>query len=325
MIMARHTTQLFAAAIAMTVAGIASAPAQQYPSQDIHVICGAPAGSGADIIVRYYAEKLRVATGRVVLVENKPGAQGNIATEYLARAKPDGYTIYLNGGSVLAANMHVFKNPPVDIVKQLQVVAGINKLATMLSVRPDAPWKNLGELTAFLKEKGDKASYGISNPVAQVAGAIYKEKTGIKAEQVAYKAASDSFNDLKSGAIDYAVYDPIYALAQVREGRLRVLAVSTKERIESHPELMTFTEQGVPMDLAGWWAVFVPAGTPRPVVDTLASLFNDIQKQPETNKFLNTYGSDAWIFTPEEGQARLTKDVKDWADYIKVGKIEPQG
>jgi tripartite-type tricarboxylate transporter receptor subunit TctC len=176
-----------------------------------------------------------------------------------------------------------------------------------------------------LKEKGDKATYGISNPVAQVAGAIYKEKTGIKAEQVAYKAATDSFNDLKSGAIDYAVYDPIYALAQVREGRLRVLAISTAQRIDSHPELMTFTEQGVPMDLAGWWAVFVPAGTPRPVVDTLASLFNDIQKQPETNKFLNTYGSDAWIFTPEEGQARLTKDVKDWADYVKVGKIEPQG
>ena len=304
---------------------LSPAGAQQYPNQDIHIICGAPAGSGADIIVRYYGEKLRAATGRTVLVENKPGAQGNIATEYLARAKPDGYTLYLNGGSVLAANMHVFKNPPVDIVKQLQVVAGINKLATMLSVRTDAPWKNLGELTAFLKEKGDKATYGIANPVAQVAGAIYKEKTGIKAEQVAYKAAADSFNDLKSGAIDYAVYDPIYALAQQREGRLRVLAISTKDRIESHPELMTFTEQGVPMDLLGWWAVFVPAGTPRPVVDKLASLFNDIQKLPETNKFLNTYGSDAWIFTPEEGQARLAKDVKDWADYVKVGKIEPQG
>ena len=161
-----------------------SASAQQYPSQDIHLICGYPAGSGADIIVRYYGEKLRAATGRTVLVENKPGAQGNIATEYLARAKPDGYTIYLNGGSVLAANMHVFKNPPVDVVKQLQVVAGINKLATMLSVVRNfstSSWKNLAELTAYLKQKGDKASYGISNPVAQVAGAIYKEKTGVQA------------------------------------------------------------------------------------------------------------------------------------------------
>lgn len=313
------------AAIAAGWAGAAPAVAQQYPSQDIHMICGAPAGSGADLIVRYYAEKLRAATGRTVIVENKPGAQGNIATEYLARAKPDGYTIYLNGGSVLAANMHVFKHPPVDVVKQLQVVAGINKLATMLSVKPDAPWKNLGELTAYLKGKGEKATYGISNPVAQVAGAIYKEKTGIQAVQVAYKSAAESFNDFQSGTIDYAVYDPIYALAQQREGRLRVLAISTRERIESHPELMTFTEQGVPMDLAGWWAVFVPAGTPRPVIDTLASQFNAIQKLPETNKFLNTYGSDAWIFSPEEGQARLAKDVKDWADYVKIGKIEPQG
>ena len=323
--MAFHAARAVVAAVAITLAALVPASAQQYPSQDIHIICGAPAGSGADLIVRYYAEKLRVATGRIVIVDNKPGAQGNIATETLARAKPDGYTLYLNGGSVLAANMHVFKSPPVDIVKQLQVVAGINKLATMLSVRTDAPWKNLGELTTYLKQKGDKASYAISNPVAQVAGAIYKEKIGVPAVQIAYKAAADSANDLKSGAIDYAVYDPIYALAQQREGRLRVLAISTAQRMESHPELPTFSEQGIPMDLLGWWAVFAPAGTPRPVVDKLASLFNDIQKLPETKTFLNTYGGDPWIFSPEEGQARLAKDVKDWADYVKVGKIEPQG
>lgn len=314
------------AAAAATLAAFGSpAIAQQYPSQDIHLICGAPAGSGADIIVRYYGEKLRTLTGHTVLVENKPGALGNIATEYAARARPDGYTVYLNGGSVLAANMHLFKKPPVDIVTQLQAVAGINKLATMLSVRADRPWKNLADLTAYLKQKGDKASYATTNPVAQVAGAIYKEKAGVQAEQVGYKSGFDSFNDLQSGALDYAVYDPIYALAQQREGRLRVLAISTVERIESHPELATFTEQGVGMDLLGWWAAFVPAGTPRPVIDRLAALFNQIQALPETKTFLNTYGSDAWILTPEQAQARLAKDVSDWAAYVKIGKIEPQG
>src|ERR1700761_781791 len=100
----------------------APAAAQTYPSADIHLICGYPAGSGADIIVRYYAEKLRPLTGRTVLVDNKTGAMGNIATEYAARARPDGYTVYLNGGGVLAANMYLFKKPPVDVARELQVV-----------------------------------------------------------------------------------------------------------------------------------------------------------------------------------------------------------
>jgi tripartite-type tricarboxylate transporter receptor subunit TctC len=101
------------------------AAAQTYPSQDVHLICGYPAGSGADIIVRYYAEKLRPLLGRTVIVDNKVGASGNIATEYVARARPDGHTIYLTGGGVLAANMYLFKKPPVDVAKELQAAAAI--------------------------------------------------------------------------------------------------------------------------------------------------------------------------------------------------------
>ena len=123
-----------ALALLFAVAGVGSANAQSYPSQDIHVVCAYPAGSGADLFVRYYAEKLRLATGRNVLVENKPGAVSNIATEYVARAKPDGYTIYIQGGSSIAANMSLFKNPPVDVGKAIQVVAPLNKQPYMLAV-----------------------------------------------------------------------------------------------------------------------------------------------------------------------------------------------
>jgi len=319
------TVRTIAAACAAVLAWLAPAAAQDYPTQDIHLICGAPAGSGADIIVRYYAEKLRGLTGHVVIVDNKPGALGNIATEYTARAKPDGYTVYLNGGGVIAANMHLFKKPPVDIVRELQAVAAINKLATMLTVRADRPWNTLADLTAYLKEKGDKASYGSSNPVAQAAGEIYKQKAGVSAVQISYKTGFDSFNDMQSGALDYAIFDPIYALAQQREGRMRVLAISTAQRMESHPDLPTFTEQGVPMDILGWWAAFVPAATPRPIVDKLAALFNQIQAMPETKAFLNSYGSDPWVQTPDETQARLAADVKNWAEYVRIAKIEPQG
>src|SRR5262249_54646203 len=166
---------------------IAPAAAQTYPSQDIHLICGYPAGSGADIIVRYYAEKLRPIVGRTVIVDNKVGAAGNIATEYVARAKPDGHTIYLTGGGVLAANMYLFKKPPVDVAKELQTVASINRLATMLAVRTAAPWQSLAELTAYLKPRGDKATYASTNPVAQAVGELYKQATGVTAGPVSYK------------------------------------------------------------------------------------------------------------------------------------------
>src|SRR4029079_8781124 len=175
------------ACLLAVAAWFAPASAQQYPSQDIRLICGYPAGSGADIIVRYYAQKLKDITGRSVLVENKVGAMGNLATEFAARAKPDGHTIYLNGGGVIAANMYMFKKPPVDILKELQAVGGINKLSGMLVVRTDPPWQTLADLTAYLKERGDKASYASTNPVALVTGEIYKAKAGLSTVQVSYK------------------------------------------------------------------------------------------------------------------------------------------
>lgn len=313
--------------IAHVIALLALTPAsaQNYPTQDVRLICGYPAGSGADIIVRYYAEKLRPILGRTVIVDNKVGAAGNIATEYEARAKPDGHTLYLTGGGVLAANMYLFKKPPVDVAKELQAVAAINRLATMLAVRASAPWQSLGELTAYLKPKGDKATYASTNPVAQAVGELYKQATGVTAVQVSYKTGFDSANDVQSGAVDYAVLDPVYALAQQREGRLRILAISAGRRMEGFPDLPTFAEQGVSMDLLGWWGAFVPAATPRAIVDAINTSFNQVQALPETKKFHNTYGSDPWIATPQDAQARLLEDIKNWAEYVRIAKIEPQG
>ena len=321
----RMTLPAIAGALTALLLAAAPAAAQTYPSADIHLICGYPAGSGADIIVRYYAEKLRPLTGRTVLVDNKTGAMGNIATEYTARARPDGHTVYLTGGGVLAANMYVFKKPPVDVARELQVVAAINRLASTLAVRTDAPWQSLAELTAYLKQKGDKATYASANPVAQVVGEIYKQEAGVAAVQVLYKTGFDSANDMASGALDYAIYDPVYALAQQREGRLRILAITAGQRLEGFPDMPTFAEQGVAMDMLGWWAAFVPAATPRPVIDKLNAWFNQIQALPETKTFHNTYGGDPWVITPEEGQARLLQDIKNWADYVRIAKIEPQG
>jgi tripartite-type tricarboxylate transporter receptor subunit TctC len=312
---------LLAAALSVVPTGVG---AQEYPSQDIRFVCAFPAGSGADVIVRYFAEKMRAVVKRTIIVENKPGAGGNIAAEYMVRSKPDGHTIFIHAGNTVAGNMHLIKKPPFDAAKAIQVVATINKQAFMLAVEAKRPWKSVAELTAYVKEKGDKATYAVSANSGIVMGAIYKEKAGLQAVQVHYRMAQDALNDMASGKVDYALQDPVFALSQLREGRLRVLAVASAERLKSNPELPTMTESGVPMDLVGWFAAMVPSATPRPIIDQLNKWFGEVIALEETQNFLKSYGGDPWVVTPEEGQARLVQDIAAWGEYIRIAKIEPQ-
>jgi len=317
--------QFLQSAGAFTLAAAFSAPAraQDYPNQDIRMVCAFPPGSGADVLVRHFAEKLRPVAGRTVIVENKSGAGGNIATEYVARAKPDGHTIYVHAGTAVAANQSLFKKPPVDVVRDIRVAATINRQPFMLVVDAKSPYKTVAELTEAMKKKGDKASYAYAAPTGHIMGEIYKDKTGIKAIEINYRTAPDSLNEMLSGKLDFAMHDPVFSLAQQREGRLRILAVSTGARLEALPDHPTMTEVGIPMDLTGWWAAMLPAGTPKPVVDKIHQWFVQIVSSDETKKFLNSFGGDPYINTPEQGQAMLERDVKAWGDYVRLAKIVP--
>jgi tripartite-type tricarboxylate transporter receptor subunit TctC len=300
------------------------AQAQAYPSQDIRLICAFPPGSGADVLVRHFGEKLRPIAGRTVIVENKSGAGGNIATEYVARAKPDGYTIYVHAATAVAANQHLFKKPPVEAAKAIQIAASINRQPFMLVVDVKSPYKSVAELTAAMKQKGDKATYATAAPTGTIMGEIYKDATGIKAIEVNYKTAPDSLNEMLSGKVDYGMHDPVFSLAQQREGRLRILAVSTGKRLEANPEAPTMAESGVPMDLTGWWAAMLPAGTPKPVVDKVNQWFSEIVKTEETKKFLNSFGGDPFVNTPEAAHELFLKSINDWGNYVRIAKITPQ-
>jgi tripartite-type tricarboxylate transporter receptor subunit TctC len=313
-----------AGALALAPAlGLRVAHAQEYPSQDIRLVCAFPPGSGADVLVRYFAEKLKPIVNRTVIVENKSGAGGNIATEYVARAKPDGHTIYVHAGTAVAANQSLFKKPPVDVVRDIRVAATINRQPFMLVVDAKSPYKTVAELTEAMKKKGDRASYAYAAPTGRIMGEIYKDKTGVKAVEINYRTAPDSLNEILSGTLDFAMHDPVFALAQQREGRLRILAVSTGKRLDALPDQPTMAELGIPMDLTGWWAAMVPAATPKPIVDKINAWFVQIVSSEETKKFLNSFGGDPYINTPEQGQALLVRDVKDWGDYVRLAKIEP--
>jgi len=308
------------------VATTMTARAQSYPTQDIHFICGFPAGSGADAIVRFYAEKLRPIIGRTIVVENRPGAGANIAIEYVARAKPDGHTILVHGGSGLAANMHMYKKPPLSDINQLQAFAGINRQAFMLVVDAKSPYKTAKDLAAAMKVKGDKATYGTSAPPSLVMGAMYKEAFGLQSVDVNYKTGSDGLNDLFGGVIDYAMFDPVLSVAQHKQGKLRVLGVSSGQRMASAPDFPTMAESGVPqMNLNLWWSAMVPQGTPRPVIEQLNKWFNQVTSSEEAKTFLTAFASDPYLMTADETQKELRREMRDWADYVRIAKIEPQG
>ena len=312
-------------ALAAGIGAIATpAVAQEFPTREVRLVCGFVAGSGADVMHRYFAKQLQALTGKTFIVDNQPGVAGNLAHSYAARARADGYVVYPVGGSTLAASLYIFKKPPVDPLKDFEYIGTLIKQGWFVVVDAKSPIKTLPELTAFLKQKKDKASFSTATTIANVMGKMYKQIAGLEAVQVQYKTIGDSLNDLLSGNIDFMLADAAFMLGQVNAGRVRVLAISTTERMKSVPDIPTMAEGGVPgIDLMVWWTIAVPAGTPQPVKDKLTVWFNQMLRMKETEDFLANIGTDVFISTPEETNSYLRQEIKNWGEHIKRAGIEP--
>ncbi len=304
--------------------GGSAAVAQAYPAREVMLVCAFPAGSGADVIVRYFGEKLRPLVGKPVIVQNRPGAGGNMATEFMLRAKPDGHTIFVHAGNTVASNQHLIKNNPIDAVKQVQIAATINRQGFFLTVPAKSTYKDVKSLVEAMKAKGDKATYAVTANSGVIMGALFKKHAGLKSVEVRYKTGVEAVKEMESGVIDYALHDPQVALQEARKGTLRLLAAATSGRLKSVPDVPSMAEAGYPMDLQGWFAAMVPKETPAAAVATINKWFNTILAMPETVEFLTKFGGEPWISTPEEGQARLVKDVRDWGPYVEAAGLKPQ-
>ncbi|MFM9969338.1 MAG: Bug family tripartite tricarboxylate transporter substrate binding protein [Burkholderiales bacterium] len=296
--------------------------AQSYPVREIRSICQSAPGSGADILIRHYSGELSKRLGQPVIVENMPGAQGKIASMAAARAKPDGYTIYITPASAsLAAAPHIFKEMGYDPVKDFTPVATIVQHGVAIAVSPKSPVTSMRELTALLKTKTGHGNFGSSSNTSIAAGELYKELAGLQTTTVKYKDANTLLLDMLRGDLDWMSSDIVFLSS--RASSVRILALTSAVRSPWLPDVPTMAESGLNgMDVPSWWGVVVPAGTPRPIVDRLGVLFNEITVSDDTKKFLQKLAIDPMPGSAETMISMLKRDTERWGRLAQLAKIE---
>jgi tripartite-type tricarboxylate transporter receptor subunit TctC len=301
----------------------AAAWGQDYPAREIHSICNFAPGSGADIIVRYYSEQLAKLAGKPVIVENKPGAQGAIASAFVAKSAPDGYTIHITpASSTLATAPHIWKQLPFDPLKDFATVTTIVSLTFVVAVDAGKPFKSIQDLVGYLKQEPGHGFYAAASNSGQVAAELFKVNAGLATTYVPFKVTGEAFTNLLSGQIDFMSIDSSWAKGQ---SKVRILAVTAAKRSASLPGVPTLAEAGVPgVNVAPWWGVVVPAGTPRPIIDKLAGWFNQIVASEETRQFHERAALDPFPGSPEQMAALLKTEVERWGGFVKLAKIQPQ-
>jgi len=318
---------LRAAACVLLALAASTAPlaAQTFPDKEIRIYCGFAPGGGADVFVRFLAEKLRPLAGKPVLVENKTGAGGNLAVEAASHARPDGHTIVVSSGGPVSYNVHLYKRLGYDPTKDLTPVSTVVSFPFVLVVDANKPVRTVAELVAYMKAKDKPGSYGAVGGTPIVLSEMFKYRAKFDAVQVIYRTAVASMNDLTSGSVDFMFMDPTTALAQVKEGRLRALAVSTPERAPTVPDLPTMLELGYEgVDRMSWFAALLPAGTPQPIVNQWNAWMVQILSSDDAKTFFHNAGAETFPGTPQALTKLQQDEIDKWAALVKLANMEAQ-
>ena len=297
---------------------------QDYPNRAMRVLIGFPAGSGADILGRYFAAKLGELSGQAIVVENKPGANSNIAVGVVANAKPDGYTMLFVANSNMAGSRFLFKDLPFDTVKDFVPAASFAQIAFVVIVGINSPIKTFAELNTYLKSHPQNR-YGVTNQMAIITTEYYRQRIGFEATQVQYRTAPDALPDVENGTLDFMIMDGTFAAGAIKQGKIRALAVTTAKRHPTLPDVPTMQEAGLAnFELAPWWGVYFPAGTPSDIVAKVGGWMNKISATEDAAAFLARVGSFPLVEDGKAAAARLQSDIKLWEPIVRAAKIEPQ-
>jgi tripartite-type tricarboxylate transporter receptor subunit TctC len=324
--MRHRSVHSFCATLALLVLITASNAKAEYPDRVVKIQLGFPAGGGADILARWYADKLQKLSGGHFIVENKVGASGNLALNAAARAAPDGATLLLASTVTTAGNASVFKEMPLDVRKDLVPIVGFAETPFVLCVAPDSPINSVADLTAFIKSKNGKATYGSATTSALASTALYLQKVDATATYVGYKTTANAVQDVNGHQIDFAFADVVFAMGQAKQGRIKILATASDVRSPALPDVPTLKELtgATTGDIVALWGVWVPAGTPKDIIDKLGNWTNEITRSSETQKFLIDQGATPYVATPEDYKKRFELALKAWADAVKLANIEAQ-
>ncbi len=291
-----------------------------YPNRPVRWIVPFPAGGPTDTLSRVLAAKLGEQWGQSVVVENKGGASGAIGTDTVAKAAPDGYTIMLGTQSTHASNMIFFPNLPYDPLKDFQPLSLIGTACMALVVPLPVPANTPQELVAWIRKQDGGVNYASAAPGSSqhVAAELMVKRAGLNATHVPYRGSAAAMPDLMSGRVSFMFDNLPSALPQGRAGKLKVLAQTCATRSPSAPDLPTMEESGFPdFAIEGWYAIFAPARTPRPIVDKLSADINKVLKQPDSLERWKALGFDPIGSTPEALAERQKADLAYWKKMIE--------
>jgi tripartite-type tricarboxylate transporter receptor subunit TctC len=295
-----------------------------WPTKPIKFIVGYAAGSATDSTTRFFGEMIQRYTGQSVIVENRPGVDGNIAAELVARSPADGYTALVSGNSTHATNIHLYKKLSFDPEKDFSPVATFAQVPYVLIVNPTKiAAKSLTDFVAYAKANPGKLSYGSAAVASRVTIEQLKIEAGFEAVNVNYKASPQAMTDLLGGQIDFYVADVMTGMAQVRAGKVVPLGVTVSKRLAVAPDVPTIAEQGFAgYDFFSWLAVWVPAGSPPEAVSTMNALINRAMQSEEGKKFMTTRGLLDFIGTPEDLRRLQIRDTERWGKVIQATGME---
>lgn len=302
-----------------------AALAQEYPAKPVTFFVPFAAGSATDTLARSLGQGITGETMQNVVIDNRPGANGIIATQAFIRTAADGYSVIIGTNTTHAANEHLYKKIPYDPVRDFTPVTTIARGGQVMVVHPRVPVKTVKEFIALAKRQPGKLTFGSGSSSSRVASELFQQMAGLKLVHVPYKSNPMAVTDLVGGHIDMMITDVVTGLPQVQAGKLRALGVSSPKRLPNVPDLPTIDEAGVKgYELTFWFAAYTPAKTPPAVVARLRELFISATKSPSAQSFFQTTGIEPWTTTSAELAKFQASESAKWAKVIKAAGIEPE-
>jgi tripartite-type tricarboxylate transporter receptor subunit TctC len=301
---------------------IAQEDPSKYPTRPIHIVVGFTPGGGNDILARIVGQKLSDRLGQPVVIDNRPGGGAIVATEYVAKSAPDGYTLLVGASGAMTINPAVYAKLNYDSVRDFIPLSELGSFPLILIVNASSPFKSVVDLVAYAKANPDKANYSSASAAFQVATELFKQKTGAPMQEIPYKGANDSVMAVISGQVTATIADAGPVSGQIKGGQVRALAVAAPKRIDDLPDVPTMKEAGADVEAVLWSGLFAPKNTPPAIVKKLEGELMRIARMPEVIERLKPLGIDSVGNSSDEFARIVASDIARWTAVAKAANIK---